>query len=273
MKPGQLSIIGFLSGVALLAVAGVLLAFSDPKTLQAVEEPLKLVEAPARFLQVAAQTTGLSGTPSDADSSGSGIKSFDNSLFGGNHVTLAPFGVAGGEFAAYIVGAFFSIIYAFLYKGWVVDEIEPLRKQPTTGKDDFDVNICDCWMDACMCVQLILPCMQYVRAAHTNAVTNTCGFWETFLAYLVTGLCCGLGPCCLTVFFRMKLKEHMGIEDHILNDLCCAWFCMPCAIGQQALAVDQKLGYEVELCCKLKFDNGRDELRNQLRGGTAYDEY
>lgn len=242
----RMSVVGMLMGLLLLTSAGILVFVVDPKAASGISSP-------ARFLQtgVGAEQTGLSGTPSDSSSSGS--KSFDNSLFGGNHVTLAPFGVAGGEFIAYIVGAFLTIIYAFFYKQHVVDQIAPMRKQPATGRDDFEVNICDCFMDACTCVHLLLPCCQFVRQSHTNEVTKICGFWPTFFAYAVSGVCCMLGPCCLTVYFRMKLKEHMGIEDHLLNDLCCAWLCFPCAIGQQGMAVDQKLGYEVELCCTLNW--------------------
>jgi len=58
----------------------------------------------------------------------------------------------------------------------------------------------------------------------------------------------------------------MGIEDHLMNDLCCAWLCAPCAIGQQGMAVDRELGYEVELCCEL---NWKTATENVYRDGTV----
>lgn len=185
----------------------------------------------------------------------------DNSLFGGNHAyTLAPFGVVGGEWIVYMVLGLFCSVYAWFYKNSVVDQIAPLPPQTHTGKDDFDVGICDCFGDACMCFHLLLPCMVYVRQAHTNQVTGICSFWGTFWAYFLGGLLCGIGPCCLTVFFRMKLKEHMGVDDHIMNDLCCAWLFAPCAVGQAAMAVDRKLGYEVECCCSLSWDRETENV-------------
>jgi len=58
----------------------------------------------------------------------------------------------------------------------------------------------------------------------------------------------------------------MGIEDHLLNDLCCAWLCAPCAIGQHAMAVDRELGYEVEMCCELKWTTATENI---YRDGTV----
>jgi len=234
-------------GFLLLAMAGIL-AF-NAESLTAGQKPLR-----GRFLTVdpAAANTGLSGTPSDSSSNPS--NSFDNSIFGGNHkFTLAPFGIVGGDIIVYLVAGLVCGVYAWFYKTQVVDQIAPMPPQDHTGSDDFDVGICECFMDACMCFHLLIPCMVYVRQAHTNEVTGVCSFWATFWAYFLGGLCCGLGPCCLTVFFRMRLKEHMGIEDHLLNDLCCAWLCAPCAVGQAAMSVDRKLVYEVESWNNLKW--------------------
>jgi len=182
---------------------------------------------------------------------------------GATWYTMAPAGAVGGEYIVYIVFGVISIFYAWFYKMHVVDQITPMKRQEETGNDNFDVGLCDCLGDSCMCLHMLLPCMVWVRQGHTNQVTNVCGFWATFICYLVSGLCCGIGPCCLTVYFRMRLKEHMGIDDHLLSDLCFAWLCMPCTVGQQALAVDQKLGYHVDGCCTLDWD---DEQPQRMRG-------
>lgn len=253
--PGKVSVVAFSAGFLLLATAGILVLTSPSQDVKQLR---------GRFLQATGQynggQVGLSGTPSSDLASGSG--SFDNSLFGGNHYyTAAPAGVVGGEWIVYIVMGLLCGGYAWFYKLSVVDQIAPLPPQNGSGKDDFDVGICDCLWDAFLCFPLAIPCCVYVRQAHTNQVTGICGFWTTFWAYFLGGLCCGIGPCCLTVFFRMKLKEHMGIEDHIMNDLCCAWACAPCAVGQVAMAVDQKLGYEVDACCcKLNWDRETEQV-------------
>jgi len=249
MALGKVCAFASLAGFALLAVAGIL-AFVGDSNAELRGRVLYAATVPGQ--------TGLSGTPSSESGEGSSSSrwsgSFDNSLFGGNHwATLAPAGAAGLDFVAYIVLGLFCATYAWFYKMHVVDHIQPMPPQEATGEDDFEPGICACIGDICMCTHLLLPCCMYVRQAHTNEVTGICGFWPTFWAYFLTGFCCGVGPCCLTVFFRMRLKEHMGVEDHVLNDLCLAWLCATCAVGQQAMAVDQKLGYEVELCCELKW--------------------
>lgn len=243
---GKLAAVGFLTGFLLLTFAGILAYTSDSTTAAANQ-------VDGRRLQNQPQT-GLSGSPSSSSSSGS---LFEHA--GNNWYTIAPLGAVGGEYIAYIVFGVISMFYAWFYKQHVVDQVlekkGPMQWQEDTGKDDFDVDLCACWADICMCMHMILPCMVWVRQAHTNEVTGGCGYWSTFAAYIVTGLCCCIGPCCLTVYFRMQLKDHMGLEDHLLNDLCLAWLCLPCTVAQQALAVDRKLGYTVDGCCTLDWDD------------------
>jgi Cys-rich protein (TIGR01571 family) len=250
------------SGWLLLIAAGILVFTHESPALNAFSQDVKTLEG--RFLTAAYAThdTGLSGTPSSSSEEGSFGRSFENhsSSGGKDVVTIRMFGFAGGEIVAYIIATFFSMMYAWMYYLQVVAQIEPLPPQPETGSDDFEVGIFDCICDACTCLSVIIPCAAWTRQAHTNEVTGVCPFWPTWCAYFCTGIFCGVGPCCLTVFFRMRLKEHMGVEDHVLNDLCLSWLCHQCAIGQQAMAVDQALGYEVECCCTLRWTTPTEKV-------------
>jgi len=119
-------------------------------------------------------------------------------------------------------------------------------------KDDFDTSIVGCADDMWVCVHGL--CCPLVRMSHTNAIAGIMGYWQTAILWT----CCsaftaGLGPCCLMVYWRKQLKEIMGIEDHILNDICVTCFCPWLAICQQGTAVDQAMGYEVTGCCTLEY--------------------
>merc|ERR1719183_2125603 len=99
--------------------------------------------------------------------------------------------------------------------------------------------------------------------AHTNAVAGTCGFWETALCWCCcAAISANLGPCCLMVYWRKQVKEVMGIEDHIMNDICCTLFCPMLSLCQQATAVDRAMGYEVTGCCTLKKVEKDGDLRD-----------
>lgn len=265
-------------GLALLLTAcHTVLASEASEETQPVDEQLRgrRLGSLSGTTNTGTQKTSLSGTPvgsgggSSSSDSSSGAKSIDHVWFGGNHqYTYAPLGIAGGEYLFYMISCFFMLIYAWFYKMYVVNPIAPMPKVVSGDvADDFDVGVCDCWFDTCMCCHLIFPCCIFVRQAHTNEVTGICSYWATFWSYALTGMCCCIGPFCLSVYFRMLLKEHMMIEDHVLNDLCLAWLCLPCSVGQQALAVDRALGYDVELCCNLQW---RKEIENADGSGGYY---
>lgn len=143
--------------------------------------------------------------------------------------------------------------------------VEPVGILPEQGRqydsgEDFQYGVCDCWKDAHMCCMVF--CCSSVRIAHTNAVTDVCGFWPTLFGLCCTSLICGpIGPCCLNVWFRIHLKDHMGLEDHCLNDMLLTWCCFPCMVGQQALSVDEKMGYVFRCPCTME------------RGGSGFGGY
>jgi Cys-rich protein (TIGR01571 family) len=117
-------------------------------------------------------------------------------------------------------------------------------------EDDFENGIFGCFDNKWVCLHgFFCP---VVRQAQTNAVAGVCGFWETVLCWA----CCAmwsanLGPCCLMVMWRKQIKEVMGVEDHIMNDICCTLFCPLLSLCQMGAAVDEKSGYETTGCCTL----------------------
>merc|ERR1712224_392397 len=88
-----------------------------------------------------------------------------------------------------------------------------------------------------------------------GAVAGTCGFWQTMGSYVCCCVACLAGPCCLTVYFRLKLKDRLGLQDRCCSDFCWAWMCCLCAIGQQVMDVDRRLGYEMIGCFDLAWDD------------------
>mmetsp|Transcript_60431 Transcript_60431/g.107701 ORF Transcript_60431/g.107701 Transcript_60431/m.107701 type:complete len:260 (-) Transcript_60431:151-930(-) len=189
--------------------------------------------------------TSSSGSPTDSSSSESGSNSKPR------WYTPIIFCGYGSEMMAYIIHGMFALCFASMYKINVVDKCPEMHQQQPTGKDDFKDGLCDCWMRG------NLPCMlifcPFIRQAHTTETAGIFPFWYTFFLYVFSvGCCCQL---CLTVFFRMQLKNHMGIRDHCLNDWCVSWACWWCVIGQMALNVDDLMEYEVEYPLTVKFFN------------------
>lgn len=135
----------------------------------------------------------------------------------------------------------------------------PYTQSDSGYYDDFDNGICECASDKWVCLHGL--CCPLVRMAHTNAAAGVCGFWESAICWC--GISCisvGIGPCCLMVYWRMRLKEIMGITEHRLNDFCITLFCPMLSICQQGTAVDAKLGYQVTGCCELEWATEQDML-------------
>lgn len=140
--------------------------------------------------------------------------------------------------------------FAFIYKDKVVNGIPPLRQQPMSTMQDFSQGIYQCFVDQQMCLHSFFCCA--VRAAHTWHVAGLCEYWPSlFLIFLVdcTKWACCLDACVFT-YFRMKLKQKLGIEPDLMMDFVFSAFCPWCAVAQEAMAVDEELGVTVECCCQ-----------------------
>jgi len=245
---------------AVAPLVGGVLTLKHPLTLAHVAGAVIAVQEDSIHKQVLHQiSSGSSGFLKSFDtSSGSSTASLSNSMesseSGSSENNIAKAGTAtgaGGGAGVWFMQMLFFLCYGFMYKKRVVDPqgIMPKQTLQYDNADDFRYGICDCVKDCNMC--MMVTCCAPIRMAHTNATADVCGFWETLLCLGCSSLCM-VGPCCLSVYFRIHVKDHMGIQDHCFNDLCLAWCCLPCITGQQALAVDEVMGFSFKCPCTLE---------------------
>lgn len=268
-----------LLGFGLLAFAGVLVGTSSSEDFQAeLQAGLRGSQNSLRRLQWWNETVNNFTLSNMSESSSSGpsasLTSFDSSLKSFNSMDslssgslekhmksglMTYYGMGGS--GQWLVNITIMLIYAAIYKTKVVDKITPMVHQPPTGKDQFEFGLCDCLTDPQVCC-LVIFC-PLVRIAHTNQVSGVCDYWETFCCMAICS-CFVVGPCCLNVYFRMHLKDNMGIQDHCFEDLCVTFFCFNCSVGQQGMSIDRKLGYDVKCCCDLQW-TGMGGMGNEAR--------
>jgi len=162
--------------------------------------------------------------------------------------------VAIFQLAVMAVNIFIPIMFAVLYKIWVVDKIPPLEQRPVSADQDFQQDICACVTSGQGSLCLHAVCCCQCRAAHTWHVAGLCEYWPALFL-----LCCvGNGAkfvcfdVCIYTYFRMKLKDKLGIQRNLCMDVVYSIFCPWCAVAQEAMAVDMELGTQVDCCCKLQ---------------------
>jgi len=169
-----------------------------------------------------------------------------------------------GSITGSLVSSFFSTFGSFLlalcfaccYKSRVIDNPEPgIGHLSYTNKEwhqwdnqhggipDFEHHLCDCVKEPSICCMSVFCPM--VRIAHTNEAADVCGYWETFISMWCASLCV-VGPLCLNVYFRFHVKEALGIHQNWCCDVIQAFFCLPCVTGQQAITVDEAMGYKFQ---------------------------
>lgn len=205
---------------------------------------------------------------SDSSSSGSSsepFKSFESASSTSSGLAAEQFGslwvAAGGTTIIQLcIMICFAVCYNMKAVQPVLDSRGTLRAMniPDQGNDDFENGICECFGDKWVCFHSF--CCPLVRMAHTNALAGVMGFWESVMVWC----CCsfmsvGLGPCCLMVYWRMRLKDIMSIREHALNDLFVTFCCPFLSVCQQASAVDTKFGYQVVGCCDLEWAEEEQE--------------
>lgn len=296
-KPRACACVGVITGVVLLLFAAVLAVSSSREIEAVVPSPVRrfrVVEerAPARRLADATTTTtatvnnatvnngnGTNGTAAVAaaatnSTTTAAVSSGSSSLAGSSSVTsftgssVASSGTGGNKAVAYMkqgsVGQLVQLIlflaYGYFYKQKVVDAmgtppVLPPRPQREREYADFAFNLVDCLFDCDMC--LMVTFCPAVRAAHTNDMIGTCGFWQSLAALWCSAWMCGLGPCCLTVYWRMQIKDHMNVDDNCLKDALAAFFCMPCVTGQHAMSVDNAAGWSFS--CPFELEHLQEE--------------
>lgn len=150
----------------------------------------------------------------------------------------------------FLLQVIIPITFACVYKFQVVNNTPKLDQKPVNALQDLPHGICDCWNHFSLCLHLFCCCM--CRAAHTWHVAQVCEYWPSFCLFCIAGtskiICVDV---CIYTYFRTKIKERLGIKPNIPMDCLCHLFCPFCAVGQEALAVDEELGIKVECCCRL----------------------
>jgi len=248
--------IGMLAGLLLLGFAGVLVLVPSsvesqqpqqflPRRLQAFGY-ITTSRAPSSFDSSDSSSLGSSLEPSKSLESGS----LESSDF---HYLLPKIVKSLGSGYAKLTGSLLlQCLFACLYYKLVVSSI--LNEQATLdtimdkggppGGSDFSPGICECHKDKWVCCSGF--CCPMVRLAHTNAVSGVCPFWESLMCWC----CCSfmtfnIGPFCLLMWWRLRLKTIMRIEDNPINDFCVTMFCPNISICQMSSAVDSAMGYQM----------------------------
>merc|ERR1719446_1536721 len=123
------------------------------------------------------------------------------------------------------------LIFAIFYKMWVVDKIPPLSQRPISVDEDFQQDIFACTSpgQGHLCLHATFCCQ--CRAAHTWHVAGVCEYWPALALLFVAS--CTKCACCIDSFvytyFRMRLKDKLGIRRNPVMDLLYSMFCPCCA--------------------------------------------
>jgi len=98
----------------------------------------------------------------------------------------------------------------------------PTMAQP--WKEGF----CDCLSDPGTCLlSFCLPCVQYGYNA------EAIGDGDCFMRGATLCLCSCIG-CIIAGGTRTNIRNKYGLAEDPCNDCCTAWFCLPCALSQEA---------------------------------------
>lgn len=178
-----------------------------------------------------------------------------------------------------------KVFFVYLYRTKIVDQCkvlqpradpDPLSQDDTVGREESGKwpRLFACFYKGKRSYILYIMCCGWPRVAHTWYAAGVLPtFWQGLaLIWLITAapslgvVYCGLNSmfqcitytwCCFTVHYRIKIKERLGEKVHWEHDCLESWMCAPCALAQEAIAVDEELGMEVECCFKVQ---QRDKL-------------
>lgn len=138
------------------------------------------------------------------------------------------------------------LVFAWLYKTKVVNNIPRLetREAGSRGKD-FTPPLCACWSNLHLCCHIF--CCGPCRAAHSWHVAGAVDYVLGIILQVLLGPCACLVGC----YLRGKMRTTIGLESDTFMDFlkwCC---CSPCAVGQEAMEIDELSEVNVKCCCQL----------------------
>lgn len=247
--------VGMLAGLLLLGFAGVLVVnqvmpSTPEKTAAGGFLPRRLQgfgyittsRAPSSFDSSDSSSSGSSSEPSKSSESGS----LESSEW--QHVSYEIMRALGSNMGWLTVSLLLQACFGIIYNMYTVESIiGDFGESPSidnTGGTDFNVGMFACHKDLWVfCMGLCCP---MVRMAHTNEVSGVCGFWESVFCWC----CCAwvtlnIGPSCLLVWWRMRLKAFMKLEDNPPMDFCMTMICPLMSLCQMSASVDEAVGYKM----------------------------
>jgi len=176
-----------------------------------------------------------------------------------NTVLPQVIGLIGSSMGPLTLWLILQCLFAILYHKMVAkpifetdtleERMDNAKLDEMEGQRDFHNGFCECYKDKWVCMQGL--CCPMVRMAHTNSVSGVCPFWETLACYCCCSwLTIGMGPCCLVMWWRLRLKNIMKVEDNVAVDFCGTMLCPMISLCQMATAVDTAMGYQVTGICE-----------------------
>jgi len=266
---GMLASIGMLSGLLLLGFAGYIavssgggsqVAASVERKLQSSFGYMTSTRPPSSFdSSDSSSSSDISLEPSKSFESGSLDSSDWNMIY---PKLSAGIGSSMGPLTIWLI---LQAIWAILYNKLIVsplketgtldERMDNAKMDDIEGQNDFNNGFCECTKDGRIqtpkWVFLETLFCPMVRMAHTNAVSGVCAFWETLWCWCCCSwLTIGIGPCCLVIWWRLRLKNIMKVEESVLHDFCGTMLCPMISLCQMSTAVDTAMGYQVTGCCE-----------------------
>lgn len=255
--------LGMLAGLLLLGFAGVIVIMPSvrPESTGAGEFLARRLQY-GGFGYITTSRAPSSLDSSDSSSSGSSFESSKSleseSLDSSDYQHIAPqIGKSASGSMGWITGSLvLQALFAIMYYRVVTEPIRDMGKldermgnSPSGRGDDFNNGICECYKDKWVCMQVL--CCPMVRIAHTNAVSGVCPFWESLWCWCCCSwLTVNTGPFCLLMWWRLRLKNVMKVEENVMNDFCITMFCPLISLAQMSSATDAAMGYQITGCCE-----------------------
>lgn len=254
--------VGMLIGMLLLGFAGVVVIMESTtvgqqltgtdssRRLQVAFGYITTSKAPSSFDSSDSSSLGSSLEPSKSSESGS----FQSSEWGNVWPKLVRGlgGTVGGLTGTLLIQVIFAVLFYRAVTAPIVSSgtlDERMMSGADSGASDFQNSIFGCLNDPWVCIQGL--CCPMVRMAHTNAASGVCPFWESLWCWCCCAwLTLNFGPCCLLMWWRLRLKQIMRVDDNPVNDFCITLVCPQISICQMSSAVDYAMNYQTTGCCE-----------------------
>jgi Cys-rich protein (TIGR01571 family) len=202
--------------------------------------------APSSFDSSDSSSSGSSFEPSKSLESGS-LESSD-----WQHLWPEIARSIGSSFGSMTASLILQICFGILYFKLVVEELtDDDGGRDLSGSKGFP-GFFNCFSDPMVCCLGL--CCPMVRVAHTNQVAGVCNFWETIACYC----CCAwttlnIGPLCLLMWWRARLKGMMGLEDSVAEDFFGTCLCPQVSICQMSSGLDNAAGYRMKTPVSIEY--------------------